>query len=141
MRGGCLVAAISCAALLGCGGDDDPNDPGNGDDAQTVAVTNNLFTPSTLSVPVNSTVTWQWNSGGVAHNVTFADGFPPSADLTSGTFLRSFQTAGTFPYLCTIHGQAMSGTVSVTASSVGTGGTGNGGGGTGGGGTGGGGYP
>jgi plastocyanin len=133
MRGGCLVAALGTAALLGCGGDDNPNDPGNGDDGQTVQVTNNLFTPSVLAVPVNSTVTWQWNSGGVAHNVTFDDGVA-SQNLTSGTYLRSFQAAGTFPYICTIHGEAMSGTVNVTASTGGTGGTGDSGGDTGGGG-------
>jgi plastocyanin len=92
-----------------------------------VAVRNNLFDPSTLSVPVNSTVTWEWNSGGVEHNVTFQTG-ANSGGRTSGSFPRLFQTAGSFPYLCTIHAaEGMSGVVNVTAGTGGTGGTGGGG--------------
>jgi plastocyanin len=40
--------------------------------------------PALFTVPVGSTVTWQWNSGGVAHNVTFQNG-PASQNLSSGT--------------------------------------------------------
>jgi plastocyanin len=133
------VIKITLAALvplvLGCGGYDAPTQPGDtGNSAMTVAVTNNQFSPSTLSVPVNSTVTWQWNSGGVAHNVTFQDG-PTSGDLGSGSFPRTFATAGSYAYVCTIHAaEGMTGVVNVT---TGTGGGGGGGGGTGGGG----GYP
>ena len=57
-----------------------------------------------VPVPVGTTVTWTWNSGGIAHNVTFAD--TASANLTGGTFSRTFGTAGTFAYSCTIHGSA-----------------------------------
>jgi plastocyanin len=133
MRGTCLLAVAALA--LGCGGDDEPTDPGDGATDFTVAVGNNQFDPSAITVPVNSTVTWQWNSGGVEHNVTFSDEGPDSGNRASGSFARPFSTAGNFPYLCTIHGAAMSGQVTVTAGSTGGGG---GGGGSGGGG---GGYP
>jgi plastocyanin len=80
-------------------------------------------------VPVNSTVTWVWNSGGVEHDVTFQTG-PSSGNRSSGSFPRTFQTAGTFAYVCTIHGaQGMSGVVNVTAGTGGAGGAGGGGGG------------
>jgi plastocyanin len=132
-----LIIFTFAVAAAGCGGDDGPSNPNDGgDDANTVTVSNNLFTPSSLTVPVGTTVTWQWNSGGVAHNVTFDDGIF-SDNLSSGTYPRTFSTAGPFPYECTIH-PGMAGTVTVTAGS--TDGTGTGGG-TGGGGTGGGDYP
>ncbi len=129
-----LILAVALASLTLACGDDDTTDPGDGDGGGdfTVSVVNNDFNPSTLSVPVNSTVTWQWNSGGVAHNVTFEDG-PASANLTTGTFPRTFSATGDYAYVCTIHvAEGMAGTVSVTATS--TGGTGNGGTGDGGGG-------
>jgi plastocyanin len=138
-----LLALLVTGATLACGGDDstDPGDgTGNGNDV-TVSVVNNDFNPSTVSVPVGSTVTWQWNSSGVTHNVTFEDQAPGSGNLATGTFPRTFTATGDYAYICTIHvAEGMAGTVSVTASATG----GTGGGGTGGGGTddgGGGGYP
>ena len=124
-----LLPMVAALALGGCSGGSSPTQPG--DVGPTVAVRNNLFAPATLQVRVNSTVTWQWNSGGVEHNVTFETG-PSSGNRTSGSFARAFQTAGTYSYVCTIHGaQVMSGVVTVAA---GTGGTGGGGGSGGGGG-------
>jgi plastocyanin len=132
MRSGHLLAAVAAAVALGCSGDGGANQPTPGGNTETVSVVNNRFDPSALSVPPNSTVTWQWNSGGVTHNVTFQDG-PASGDQSSGSFARTFQTPGTYPYLCTIHGaQGMTGTVTVTAGTS-TGGSGGGGGGGGGG--------
>jgi plastocyanin len=117
------LATIVAVALLSCSGDSGPSDPGDGGGSgPTVAVSNNSFAPATLQAALNSTVTWQWNSGGVAHNVTFETP-PNSGDRTSGSFSRLFSTAGSFAYLCTIHGAAMSGVVNV----AGTGGGGGGG--------------
>jgi plastocyanin len=122
--------ALVAAAVLGCssggGGLSAPPDTGNS--GMTVAVRNNLFDPATLEVPVNSTVTWVWNSGGVEHNVTFQSG-PSSGNRTSGSFVRTFQTAGTYAYVCAIHGaQGMTGVVNVAARAGGGGGSGGGGG-------------
>jgi plastocyanin len=63
-------------------------------------------------VATGTTVTFTWNSGATQHNVTFDDG-PASANQASGTYQRTFGTAGSFPYECTIHGSAMSGTITV----------------------------
>lgn len=128
-----LLAGLAAGALLGCSSDSGPSEPDSGDSGPTVTVNNNSFNPSTLEVPVNSTVTWVWSSGGVAHNVTFQTG-PSSGNLNSGSFPRTFASAGSFPYVCTIHvAEGMSGVVNVAA--------GTGGGGGGGDGSGGGGYP
>jgi plastocyanin len=125
-----LFLPLCAATLLGCSGDSvSPPPDDTGGNGLTVAVRNNLFAPASLQVPLNSTVTWQWNSGGVEHNVTF-DTEPNSGNRSSGSFSRIFPTAGAYAYVCTIHGaQAMSGVVTVTA---GTGGGGGGGGGDGG---------
>src|SRR3712207_8504307 len=72
-----------------------------------------LFPYTTLFRSVGSTVTWQWNSGGVAHNVTFEDEAPGSDNRTSGSFPRTFSATGDYAYICTIHvAQGMVGTVS-----------------------------
>jgi plastocyanin len=115
---------LPVALLLGCSGSDSPTENENPGGGSTVSVTNNAFSPSPIAVAVNATVTWQWNSGGVAHNVTFNDG-TASATQSSGSFPRTFQAAGSFPYVCTIHvAEGMTGVVTVSASTGGSGGAG-----------------
>ena len=117
-----LVGACALAlAALSCGGGDSNTGPTGGGTANTVSVVNNAFSPSAQSVALNGTVTWQWNSGGVAHDILFDDG-TTSGTKSSGTYQRTFAAAGSFPYHCTIHGPSMSGTITVGASSGGTGG-------------------
>jgi plastocyanin len=103
-----LFAITAMVAVAACGSDStSPGGGGaSGPPVQTnqVSVGNDFFDPANIQVPVGTTVTWTWNSGGTAHNVTFAD--TASANLTGGaTFSRTFGTAGTFAYSCTIHGQ------------------------------------
>ena len=82
----------------------------------TVDATNqNVFTPSTVTVAAGGTVTWSIAS--VTHNVTFraVTGAPTNISNTaSSAASRTFATAGTFPYDCTIH-SGMTGTVVVQA--------------------------
>lgn len=82
----------------------------------TVQVRNNSFSPNTLTVPVGTIVTYEWQAASNLHNVTFAATAGAPADIsdrTSGTVNRTFGTAGTFNYQCTNHG-GMTGTVTVT---------------------------
>lgn len=131
---------LATMVLLGCGSDG-PSGTDDQPDENTVQVTNNQFSPTPISVAVNETVTFEWNSAGVVHDVTFTDGtFSPQQG--AGSFSRTFAAAGSFPYRCTIHvGEGMTGVVNVTAATGGAGGAGAGGGGGGDGGGGGGGYP
>ena len=84
----------------------------------TVQVANNSFTPNTITVPLNTVVTWQWQAVTSAHNVTFA-ATPPGApanipdNSAVGSFSRTFTNAGTFTYQCTNH-PGMTGSVTVT---------------------------
>ncbi|MGH7662931.1 MAG: cupredoxin domain-containing protein [Gemmatimonadaceae bacterium] len=81
--------------------------------AAVTATTGNTFDPSSVDIARDGSVTWTFES--VTHNVTFAavQGAPSNTgDQTSTTASRTFVTAGTFDYRCTIHG-GMDGTVRV----------------------------
>jgi len=123
------LALAACLAGASCGGGGDAstgpvtqNPPPSGN-AQ-VAVTNDAFTPSSVTIKAGTAVTWTWNSCSsdyssgypttscVDHQIGFDDG-QQSAVQNSGTFDRTFAAAGTYPYHCLIHGVVMSGTVVV----------------------------
>ncbi|MEX2181477.1 MAG: plastocyanin/azurin family copper-binding protein [Gemmatimonadaceae bacterium] len=104
-----LGAMVVVAALAACG---DGVITGGSGTSTEIKVGNNFFSPSTSRVPSGSTVTWTWNAGSALHNVTFDDG-PASVNQSSGTYQRDFPTVGSYPYLCTLHGAAMSGTIIV----------------------------
>src|SRR6266545_5670494 len=80
----------------------------------TITIADNSFTPSTLTVPLHTTVTWSWGGANI-HNVTFTAQAGVPADIgnrTSGDVPRTFDAAGTFSYRCTNHG-GMTGSVTV----------------------------
>jgi len=106
------------AGGLACGGggyDGGTTNPttgaSGGSTSNAITVADNSFTPSATTLAAGSTVTWTW-TGRNQHNVTFDDG-PASATQAAGTFTRTFASAGNYPYHCTIHGAAMSGTITV----------------------------
>jgi plastocyanin len=72
------------------------------------------FKPSEVAIARTGTITWT-NESGTGHNVTFASttGAPTNIPAyTSGSSSRTFNTAGTFNYQCTLH-SGMSGKVIV----------------------------
>ncbi len=76
-----------------------------------VSISDYLYVPARQTVAVGGTVTWT-NNDRVTHTVTF-DG----ADIkikAGETYSRTYPTAGTFPYLCSIH-PGMNGTIEVLA--------------------------
>lgn len=82
----------------------------------------NRFSPENITVPAGTTVTWQWGTGAVSHNVVPDDGVTPatSGPVTDGPhiFQFTFNTPGMYHYHCASHGLAggigMAGTVTVT---------------------------
>ncbi|HVM20446.1 MAG TPA: plastocyanin/azurin family copper-binding protein [Egibacteraceae bacterium] len=76
------------------------------------------FAPADLKVPSGTTVTWQ-QTGDAPHTVT-ADGgeFDSGIIDAGGSFAHTFDEAGTYAYLCSLHPQ-MAGTVTVTADGAG----------------------
>jgi plastocyanin len=72
--------------------------------SNTVSIKGFAFNPSTLTVPVGTTVTWT-NDDSTIHTVTSDSG----SELGSGqipvgqTYSHTFNSAGTFSYHCSIH--------------------------------------
>lgn len=69
------------------------------------------FTPTNVTVPAGSTVGWS-NQDSVSHTTTSDTGLWNSGLSVGGSFQRTFPTAGTFSYSCTVH-PGMTGTVIV----------------------------
>jgi plastocyanin len=68
-----------------------------------VQVDNFTFGPATLTVPVNSTVTWV-NKDDLPHVIASTDGLFKSKALdTDDMYSYTFTKAGTYPYFCSIH--------------------------------------
>jgi plastocyanin len=136
-----LVALVLAVALLGaCGDDGDEDgegvgavttaedgggedDGGGGEDnggaadtteapagGTTVTVENFEFNPETVTVSAGDSVTWTFQDA-APHNVS-GEGFE-SDNLSDGEeFSHTFDEAGTFEYVCTLH-PGMAGTVEV----------------------------
>ena len=68
-----------------------------------VNVDNFTFSPETLTVPVNSTVTWV-NKDDIPHVIASNDGLFKSKALdTDQKYSYTFSKAGTYSYYCSIH--------------------------------------
>jgi plastocyanin len=70
-----------------------------------VGASGNTFSPDSVLIAVNGTVTFNWVST-TNHNVTFSAATGAPADIgtrNSGSMSRQFTTAGTFDYHCTLH--------------------------------------
>ncbi|MEO6121314.1 MAG: plastocyanin/azurin family copper-binding protein [Acidimicrobiales bacterium] len=111
------IAVTSLVLLAGCGGSDttdatDSGDPAEGVDGPTVVLRDIAFSPETLSVDQGATVTWVFDDRGIPHNVVANDKSFESETKDSGRFTHTFDSAGSFAYVCTIHPK-MKGTVKV----------------------------
>lgn len=81
----------------------------------SVSINNFKFSPADITVKKGTTVTWT-NNDSVGHTVTETDGKdgPKSSDLNQGqTYSFTYNTVGTFKYICSIHPN-MTGSVTVT---------------------------
>jgi len=86
-----------------------------------VAIAGFAYDPPTVTVQVGNVVTWT-NQDSVAHTATASDGSFDTGQLANGAFETvTFNTAGTFAYVCSIHPQ-MTGSIVVEAASTGGGG-------------------
>ena len=87
-----------------------------------VAIAGFAFDPATVTIQVGDVVTWT-NQDSVAHTATADDGSFDTGQLANGAFETvTFDTAGTFAYVCSIHAQ-MTGTIVVEGASTGGGGS------------------
>ncbi|HET6546997.1 MAG TPA: plastocyanin/azurin family copper-binding protein [Solirubrobacter sp.] len=110
---GCLIAGVGAAGAAE-----------QRADALVTATVQNTWDPDAVSVETGDSVTWEWS--GQYHNVhgdagpdedsnwTKLQTVAKSEDSVSYTFTRP----GTYHYVCDVHGQSMSGTVTVTGEPV-----------------------
>src|SRR5712672_1992211 len=120
---GLLSVLVMALAVASCGGGGAAAGPGGGGGggggggncpAATFCMTaGNAFSPTSRTVAVGATVTWQ-NDTGTFHNVTWddaagrnaaaaGDGSGDITQFSSGSHTRVFGTAGTYGFKCTIH--------------------------------------
>lgn len=128
MRIAPVVITIALTGLAACSGAYGPSEPGGGGGGPVGSVTvgpgiefvsrhNGSRHPAVNTIQAGATVTWTW-SGNLPHNVRSigSPSFPSSATRTgSGTYALRFEVPGTYRYDCVVHGQAMTGTIVVTA--------------------------
>jgi len=80
--------------------------------ATVAATTQSQFEPPTVILARNGIVTWNF---AMLHNVTWTGAAPTGGnipDQATGSASRTFPTAGTYDYRCTLHA-GMSGRVTV----------------------------
>lgn len=110
-----IAAPFLAVAFTGCGGSTPSGN--NGSDGDIQATAGLQFVPGQLTVSTGSSVTWDF--GVVAHTVVFDAVAGRPADIANPvanqSISRTFATAGTFPYHCTIH-PGMNGSIQVTGS-------------------------
>jgi hypothetical protein len=128
MRISPAVITIALIGLAACSGAYGPSGPGGGGGGPVGSVTvgpgiefvsrhNGSRHPAVDTIQAGATLTWTW-SGNEPHNVRSigSPSFQSSATLAgSGTYAVRFDVAGTYRYDCVVHGQAMTGTIVVTA--------------------------
>jgi plastocyanin len=127
---------FSCLALLGCADVEDESQLSmvGSNDGTPVSIVFNAagecdlaYSPNLRTVPVNTKITWT-NDDLTPHTVTSSDGLgcgPDNAmaeavrELDSplinpaGMYSHTFNAPGTYPYVCTILGHEMSGSIIV----------------------------
>lgn len=138
-----LSASLLLAGLAGaCGGSDDDSEPtatattvvasptssgGNGNGASgddiTIAMTDNVFTPSEITIPVNTEVEITVeNKGTAVHNMHVLSKDQEGKDFTSDTIVNpgassafevKFTKTGKYDFQCDFHLPAMAGVITV----------------------------
>jgi plastocyanin len=116
IKRGTTLLACGLAATLTLACEDDSMDPAEGPTAE-ISMEDGFFAPEVDTVDVGTTVTWT-NNDTDPHTSTADDGTTWHSGTidAEGTFTRTFETAGTFAYHCTFHGDVgtgMHGTVVV----------------------------
>jgi plastocyanin len=110
-------AALLIMMTMGCGSSTNATTgPTNGTPVSIVSGSSTLSTtayaPNPITVAVGGTVTWT-NNDNTAHTATDDGGAWNSGSIApGGSFSRTFPSAGSFPYHCTLHPN-MIGTVRV----------------------------
>jgi plastocyanin len=110
-----VLAIVAALALVGCSGSDNAAVAGAASPVATTTVDlppSYRFAPAAIVVSAGATVTWT-NHDNFTHNVHF-EGADPQLMKPGESTTRTFDTPGTFPYVCSLHPNDMKGSVLVT---------------------------
>ncbi len=87
--------------------------PAQGPIAATIDVRDKYFSPAIVNIKSGQSILWVWNAVNAdAHNVNLADGpagvnrlafSTPSSPSVGFQFRRTFEVAGTYDFVCSIH--------------------------------------
>jgi plastocyanin len=103
---GFLLLLFVSAVFVYCSKSNGYNSGSGGmNNAQTtsVSIKDMVFSPASLSVSAGTTVTW-YNYDAVDHTVTADDASFDSGNIPmGGKYSKTFTSAGTFSYHCTLH--------------------------------------
>lgn len=115
---GLLIVGLVVGVLAGCSksgssyGMSSAPPPPPAPTPNVVTISGYAFSPTNVTVPKGTTVTWQ-NNDGVAHTATSNSGAWNSGNIPAGgSATVTFSSSGTFPYHCTYHSM-MTGTIVV----------------------------
>jgi plastocyanin len=123
---------VPLAVVAACGGSDAaPTGPGNGGGSNppptpvpeaTIRVQNDVFSPEVAAVTRGGTVTWVWDGSNHSVVSVLSPAFSPgnsgihNAPFTFGPV--TFTTAGTYRFICSVHGSSSGTSVGGMAGSV-----------------------
>ena len=98
-----IAAMIATIALVtACSSSKKSSTGSSGPGPNQVFVQNFAFTPKALTVAKGTKVTWVFKDS-TSHTVTGDGGLSSSELHSGGTYAFTFNTAGTFNYMCSIH--------------------------------------
>jgi plastocyanin len=105
-----LVLVLALMSAVSCGKDSTPTTPSSTPSGSSVSIvagssvlSTTAYNPNPITVARGTTVTWV-NNDTTAHTSTSDSNVWSSGNIApGGSFATTFQSAGTFPYHCTIH--------------------------------------
>jgi len=103
---GCAQPQASSPNTAGTSASSPPPSP-----EKTVSIKGFAFNPAATTVNMGMTVTWT-NEDSVPHALKFDDGTASPVLSTGQSYSRTFDKAGDYPYICSIH-TSMKGSVKV----------------------------
>ena len=114
LMGAALLFFIVPILLFRCSKsyDENNNTGGGTNNLNVIYMKNSAFSTTNLTIMVGGTVTWM-NDDNMKHTVTADDGSFNSGDIqVNGSFNKTFNATGVYPYHCVYH-SGMTGRITV----------------------------
>lgn len=103
------LVALTLTVFLAACVESTPSTPPPVSESPTVTIKDMRFNANHVTIEEGDSVTWVWEDD-MPHDVS-GDGFKSEVQ-SEGNFTHTFDEAGSYPYVCTLH-SGMKGTVTV----------------------------